>query len=383
MKVILEAQRACDPNPRGIPHYYINLISSLLERRRYDYGITFFDQYRERNNRQYISKYFGNYRASIYECNSLSYRKILDNDDVFKEKSYNYYTGASGDVFHFMHIYPLPEMLAGTMVVTIHDMIPIRHPECCPLDIIHRFERVIKRIKKKQPLVVADSVSAKEDIAYYLNYESDRVYVVPLAHGSKCYPENNEAVLNFFGIDAPYLLYLGAINDPRKGVKNILEAFKSISEKHTGIKLVLAGDATGTGGTKTVADTLKDYCFRERVICTGFVTEEQKRALLSSATAFVFPSYYEGFGLPILEAMACGAPVITTNISSLPEVAGDAAILVKPNDTEQLSYELERVIDSESLRETLKQKGIEQSAKFSWDKTAQMTEDVYEIAYRS
>jgi len=104
--------------------------------------------------------------------------------------------------------------------------------------------------------------------------------------------------------------------------------------------------------------------------------------LLSDAAAFLFPSEYEGFGLPVLEAMACGSPVITTNVSSLPEVGGDAAIYVSPKNPEQLAVEIVRLLNSESLRNEYIQKGFEQVKKFSWKKTAQMTEEVYEIAYR-
>ena len=102
--------------------------------------------------------------------------------------------------------------------------------------------------------------------------------------------------------------------------------------------------------------------------------------LYSNALAFVFPSLYEGFGLPVLEAMARGCPVIASNASSLPEVTGDAAILIDPHNVEQLAYEMERIITSESLQNELKQKGLEQCKKFSWDKTAEMTENVYKIA---
>ena len=109
----------------------------------------------------------------------------------------------------------------------------------------------------------------------------------------------------------------------------------------------------------------------------GYVTDEQKHTLYKSALALLFPSLYEGFGLPILEAMARGCPVITSNISSMPEVAGDAAILIDPYNTEQLAWEMEHLVSSETLREELRQKGIEQSLKFSWGKTAELTEAVY------
>ena len=133
-------------------------------------------------------------------------------------------------------------------------------------------------------------------------------------------------------------------------------------------------------GDSVIIEKISSSSSSSRIIMCGYVTNEQKRALMSGALVFVFPSLYDGFGLPVLEAMACGCPVITSNASSLPEVAGDAGILVNPLDIEQIASEIERVINSDSLRAELRKKGFEQSKLFSWDKTAEKTEEIYRIA---
>ena len=379
MKVILEAQTACNKTPRGISYYSIQLIRQLLKRRKYEYELTFFDGDRTRNNLQYINNYFSEFDVPVHECNSLDYRIMQSDNSIFAQKSYNDYTGAYGDVFHFMHLISIPANLQGEMVVTIHDLLPVIFPEFFIEGFQSIFELGIKRLNDAKPTVIADSSATKEDVVKFTNIPPENIYVIPLAYDdTKFFPVKNDAILHQLGLeDSPYLLYLGGI-DMRKNIVRIIEAFECIAEKFSDIKLVLAGGMDWNANP--ILSNLNDSKHRSRIVITDYVTDEQKQALYAGATAYLFPSLYEGFGLPVLEAMACGCPVITSNVSSLPEVAGEAALLVDPYNTEQLVHEMERIIISESLREELKCKGFEQCKKFSWDKTAEMTEEVYKIA---
>jgi glycosyltransferase involved in cell wall biosynthesis len=376
MKVILEAQWACTETPRGIQSYTIQIISHLLKRSTYNYELTFFDGNRERNNRQWIEKYFGEYDIPIHECNTLDYRETFYDKNVYKEKSYNDYTGAKGDVFHFSNLISIPDNLSGKMVVTIHDVLQLRYPEYYHQKTSEMFYLNIERLNKMQPIVITDSESSKKDILYFSDILEEKIYVIPLAHYlDNCFYNNDPNTLTKLGIDSPYLLFLSAIAK-NKNLCRIVEAFESLAERFPDIKLVVAGGSAVLTDFDTI-EKIKSSPFVSRIIMTGYVSDEQKHILYSNALAFLFPSLCEGFGLPILEAMSRGCPVITSNISSMPEVAGDAAILIDPYSTEQLAYEMERVISSESLRKELRLKGLEHSKKFSWDKTAELTENVY------
>ena len=173
------------------------------------------------------------------------------------------------------------------------------------------------------------------------------------------------------------MLYLAAI-DIRKGIDIILEAYHAMQRTFPEIGLVIAGAVDE--GYSTLPRQMWELSSSPKVLLVGYVTDDQKRALMSGAELFLFPSKYEGFGLPILEAMACGCPVITSNVSSMPEVAGDAGILIDPYSAEELAHEIERVLGSESLRSELRKRGLAQAAKFSWDKTAEQTEAVFQLA---
>jgi len=382
MKVILEAQWACTETPRGIHSYTIQLINHLLRRNVYNYGLTFFDEKREKNNRQWIKKYFGKYDIPIYECNTLSYRETWLNEDIYKEKSYNDYTGADGDIFHFTNLISIPYNLSGKMVVTIHDMLPLRYPDYYHPDSYARNCLNLKRLKKIEPIIITVSESAKEDIIYYSDIKSEKIYTIPLGFDENIYSEQNDSdVLKDLCIDSPYLLFLSAIAK-NKNLCRIVEAFESLAERFSDIKLVVAGGSAIYTDSSAISK-IENSPFASRIVMAGYVSDKQKHILYSNALAFLFPSLFEGFGLPILEAMSCGCPVITSNVSSMPEVVGDAAILIDPYSIEQLAYEMERIISSESLRKELKLKGLEHCKKFSWDKTAELTEKVYKIAYET
>ena len=140
----------------------------------------------------------------------------------------------------------------------------------------------------------------------------------------------------------------------------------------------------GTGeewAKKTLYPLIEKSQYRSDIILTGYVSEEQKRCLLSTAEIFLFPSEYEGFGIPILEAMACGTPVITGNTSSMPEVGGEAALYVTPHEPDDLIKSIKDLLDDKEKRESLKNSGLNWCKNFTWDKTASMTEEVYRIAY--
>jgi glycosyltransferase involved in cell wall biosynthesis len=179
------------------------------------------------------------------------------------------------------------------------------------------------------------------------------------------------------GLPARYLLSVGAL-EPRKNLALLIEAYALARRKGLTLPLVVAGPAGWR--SREIRDAPRRHGVADHVLLVGHLSRSDLRAAYSQAEAFVFPSLYEGFGLPVLEAMACGTPVIASCSSSLPEVAGDAAVLVDPADPDALAAALERVVGDETLRSDLRRRGVQRAAGFSWDEAARQTVDAYRTA---
>ena len=395
MNVNIETQYICIDRKymRGIPLYILSLIDALRKRNNNHYSISFFDKDRERNNRRYIDEYLSGIidEKDILECNDLDYRmfmKALRTGDAsgYNERSYGDYIGKKADVYHFPNPYCIPLNVEGVMVVTVHDLIPFaggaaHESKEIADNALKELKASMEYIKDNEITILSDSEHTKRDIIKFFNIDSSLIHVVPLGYSfdpeNRIYGERSGELLNDMGIEKPYILYLGAL-DPRKGTDVIADAFKLI--KNTDVNLVLAGTG-GQWAEDVLKPGLRGMEEKGRVIFPGYVSEEQKYALLSNAEIFLFPSEYEGFGLPVLEAMTCGCPVITTNVSSLPEVGGDAVEYVSPKNSEELAEKIDKILGDREYADELKKKGLDQSKLFSWEKTAALTEDVYRIAF--
>jgi glycosyltransferase involved in cell wall biosynthesis len=261
-------------------------------------------------------------------------------------------------------------------VLTLHDVFPWSFPGTSPLleNIIYRhwLPMVIGRIDA----VITPSQHSRTDILSYLPVSSERLSVIHygMTAGFHLLPkkEIKQHLAERFGWSAPYILYVGAI-EPRKNIGRLIEAFADLAEEYPRMKLVLAGPRMGE--QKSVDSVLARRKIFNRVVFTGSTAE--LTALYNGCELFVFPSLYEGFGMPPLEAMACGAPVVCSATSSLPEVVGDAARLVSPLDTRALAAAMREVLSNPSLRKEMRKKGLERSRAFSWERNAAETMDVY------
>ncbi|MFA6451425.1 MAG: glycosyltransferase family 1 protein [bacterium] len=228
-------------------------------------------------------------------------------------------------------------------------------------------------------VIIADSESTRRDVIEVLKVPEEKVKTVYLAASvisRRIYDVAAiKEVCQRHTIIKDYMLYIGTI-EPRKNVANIIRAYNIFREgRKEAPALVLCG---GKGWMyEEIFSTHESSPYRNDIIFTGYTPNEDLAFLLSGALFFLYPSHYEGFGLPVLEAMACGAPVITSNVSSLPEVAGDAAIQVAPDDVEAMADSMRRLTDSASLREEMRQKGFAQNAGFSWERCARETMAVY------
>lgn len=267
------------------------------------------------------------------------------------------------------------------LVLTVHDLAFKRFRETAPLATSRWLERMDRALHQAAEIIVV-SEATKRDLLELYPVDPERVAVVH--HGvdhERFRPpsrEEIERVRQRFGIDGPYVLFLGGI-EPRKNLTALVEAYASLPDD-TRPTLVVAGASVpwnpeGRDLLNTALRRLPD-AVRRRVVLTGYLAGPSKVALLGGAEALVFPSLYEGFGFPVIEAMACGTPVLTSNISSLPEVAGGAALLVDPLDTESIAKGMRDLMEDRQLRGRLRERGLARAARFTWKETARRTAEV-------
>jgi alpha-1,3-rhamnosyl/mannosyltransferase len=276
---------------------------------------------------------------------------------------------------------PPPTRRPGVVLV-VHDLAYERFPESAP-HMDARWRRAFRRWLGRAAAVIVPSQSARRDLLeHHDEVEPDRVHAI--AHGAEPFERppaiEVERIRERFGIGGRYALFLGGI-EPRKNLNGLVEGFR---RAETEAWLVIAGGRTswapGEVERVRVAIDALPAEVRGRVVLTGYVAEPDKRALLAGADALAYPSLYEGFGFPVLEAFAAGVPVLTSNTSSLPEVAGEAALQVDPRDAGAIADGLETLLRDEGLREGLRRAGHERVTTFTWERTARRTAEVLRAA---
>jgi glycosyltransferase involved in cell wall biosynthesis len=286
----------------------------------------------------------------------------------------------------FVPAHVLPLSCPVPAVVTVHDLGYRHYPEAHrPLD--RRYlDWTTRRHTRVARQIIADSQATKQDLIDFYGANPDQIQVVYLGRDENLTPVTDPEVFRQvkakYGLEGDYLLYMGTLH-PRKNLVRLVEAFHAAVLDLTGfenlsglsdLKLVIAGKQGWL--YNDIFERVQQLGLTGRVIFPGYVADQDKPALLSGALAYVFPSLYEGFGLPVLEAMACGVPVLTSNCSSLPEVAGEAVLLVDPHHTAEIADGLVQLVTNFDFRQQLIQRGYHQIQKFSWKRTA---EQVLEI----
>jgi glycosyltransferase involved in cell wall biosynthesis len=274
-----------------------------------------------------------------------------------------------------------PPTRTRRLVVTVHDLAFRRMPESAPASTrrwLAGFDDWLDRAAR----VVAVSEGTRRDLLELTRVEEERVRVIPLGVDTSVFrplpAAETRAAAERLGVTGPYVLSLGAI-EPRKNLPALVEAFGRLPDGDRPWLVITGGGVRWNPEGERVLEAAPVRlrpAARGRVLLTGFVPREDVVALLSGALALAYPSRYEGFGLPVLEAMACGTPVLTSDVSALAEVAGDAAVLVDPERVESIAEGLERVLRDDALRERLRAAGLERAAGFTWDRTARRTAEV-------
>ncbi len=282
------------------------------------------------------------------------------------------------DIFHSPD-FVLPPVRRGAKVLTVHDLAFLLRPECADARLRDYLEKTVPRSVARADFILADSINTQDDLICLLGVPPAKVEVVPGGVEATFTPVRDPELLDpirqRISGGAPFILSVGMI-EPRKNLVRLIEAFERFKERHHAPhKLVLAGKrgwlSDGIYGRAASSPISSEILF------PGFVAEADLPALYSAADLFAYPSLYEGFGLPPLEAMACGTPVIASQSASLPEVVGGAALMVDPENTDEIAEALGKVLDDIDLQARMASQGLEQAKQFTWRASAEKMVAVY------
>ncbi|CAM2756502.1 glycosyltransferase family 1 protein [Hathewaya histolytica] len=345
----------------------------------------------------FLGKNPGNFFYYVHMPSDISFPKY-SNMNILKSK--NYYEKNFWDEVRNpnsidsldISLYHVPQNGIGLplsqkcpYIITLHDIIPCKLPKTVNPKLLNIFNRTMPTILERSNAVITVSEFSKRDIVETFNYPKNKIFVTPLASESIYKPldklYSKDIIKKNYGIDGPFILYVGGLGI-RKNILRVIQSFELLRKGYKkNIKLVIAG----TKGPlyETYKKETERLSIENEVIFPGFISMEHMPYIYNAAEIFIYPSLYEGFGLPTIEAMSCGIPVISSNITSIPEVTGDAAILINPRDTYALSNEMYNLLTNKELMIKLKNLGIKRSKQFNWKNTAYKTMESYKILCNS
>ena len=284
------------------------------------------------------------------------------------------------DIFHSPD-FVLPPVRHARSILTVHDLAFLLYPECADERLRAYLEKTVPRSVHRADFVVADSENTRNDVIVLLGVPPERVSVVPGGVDPSFAPVDDPArraaLRGRLGLDdeTPFILFVGVL-EPRKNLVGLIEAFQILkSRRSVPHKLVVVGRKGWLW--EGIMERAERSPVRDDIVFAGFIPDGELATLYSTAEMFAFPSHYEGFGLPILESMACGTPVVASRASSLPEVVGDAGLQVDPEDAEQLAAALELLALNPDVRQDFRHRGLERAATFTWHAAAGTLLDVY------
>jgi glycosyltransferase involved in cell wall biosynthesis len=288
------------------------------------------------------------------------------------------------DILHLPTGHKVPFNCPAHTLVTIHDLAFVKFPQYFENSVKWRCLRFTEHAIAKAEKIIAISESTKKDILEYYKVDPRKVEVIYHGVDAEFKQIKNkpmiDAVCLKYGINSPFVLFVGVLQ-PRKNISRLIRAFKQVLNYRRDLQLVIAGNKGWM--YEEIFNTLKQSGIAERVVFTGYVEKPDVVCLLNAAKVFVLPSLYEGFGMPILEAMACGVPVVSSNVSSMPEIVNDAGILVDPYNEDAIAQALLDIISNPQLADQLIARGLKIVQNFTWEKTARKTLKLYETMIKT
>jgi glycosyltransferase involved in cell wall biosynthesis len=283
----------------------------------------------------------------------------------------------SANLYHATDFVLPPTCPSTHTLLTVHDLSFVRVPETASPPLKAYLDKVVPQSVARADHVLADSQATKDDLVALYGTSSEKVTVLlsGVDAGFRRVDDSGQLTIRSkYGLQSPFLFSIGTIQ-PRKNYGRLIEALAILRQDNYDLDLVIAGGQGWLGDP--IYQTVRNNNLEEHVHFVGFVEEADLPALYSAAECLAFPSLYEGFGFPVLEAMACGTSVVTSNVSSLPEVAGDAALMVDPYDTEAIADAIRKIIEDSSLKNDLIERGYGQVGRFSWVESAQKLRQIY------
>lgn len=375
MKIVIDGSKAINEKA-GIARYTWQLCSILPKIASKDNFLYFFNFVRKSTDKINLIK------DLVKDKKNVKY-KIYPLPGQLKEKIFTSSFSLTNlllkgnDLYHATEFLSFDIGLKIPQILTVHDLTMVKFPNHRPEE-SHKHSKMIEKACSKATHIIATSEATKNDIIKYFNIDNRKISVTYQGTSNifkKILNKNKiNKIIDKYGLKTPYLLFVGTI-EPRKNIINLIKAFEKIAKNIPSYNLYLVGRKGWN------SDGIYDYYekskYKNRIEFLDYVSDEDLVYLYNGAKLFCYPSIYEGFGLPILEAMKCGVPVITSNISSMPEVGGKAVIYVDPKDHNDLAQKMQKTLKDEKVLEKLSWDSLKQSNKFSWDKCACQTYKIY------
>jgi glycosyltransferase involved in cell wall biosynthesis len=379
MQIAFDAFSLATSKKTGIAYCSIYTIKEM--QKEYKDNFYIFNLFCIRNRKDKVNRlndFIDKSNSNISVCYGVSYFLYMLINKIIPIP-YSIFFPKQAQVTHFFDFF-IPPGVNGKKVVTIYDMVFMAYPETMQKSakLVHKLNNKISC--KRADKIITISQFSKNEIIRYLNIDPEKIVIIPCGVDTEIYHPLKDVKLvedikKKYNVEAQYFLYLGTL-EPRKNIERLIKAYKILKVKYPNApKLVLAG---GRGWLyKSIFEEIHTQKLENDVISLGYIPTEDIVPLYCGAIAFLFPSLYEGFGLPPLEAMACGVPVLTSNTSSLPEVVGDAALTVDPMKIEEIALGMERLLSDKNLRNNLSLLGIQRAKMFSWTNAAIKTIELY------
>ena len=369
IKLQIDGQVLSEIQKTGIGWCVWRLTERLVKTDGFDIQINYFSK--GHTPEQIASVYsFENENVRVHEIKRIK-SWVYKMHSLFIPIPYKRLAGKDADVSCFMNFY-IPPFAPGKKISIVYDMVAKAYPETMEMKTKILLGSTLKSSVKRADRIITISNAAKNEIIKYYNIPPDKITVMPMGVEREYSPNTDGIgiIKDKYGINGDYFMYLGTL-EPRKNIDTLIKAYDILRHRTADApQLVIAGKKGWS--YESIFDLTEKLGLKDNVIFTGYIDRDEIPVLLSGAKAFVFPSVYEGFGMPPLEAMACGCPVIASDVSAMPEVIADAGILCDPNKPEEFADAMNKICSDSALAEKLKEKGIKRAGEYTWDNAAEI-----------